>query len=205
MYSIGDLNFSNYAESDSAAEFDDSSFCEQSFENLNHDTISQFNEQTIHNNSINPDFDNIHLNSSLVQDPQLDILTDYGEITCLNLNSLMKASKEGGFEYGYQNYIGKEQKIYHYMKMRTEKSNHKIEEKKNCIKKIASGGISKKQSNKEAATRYRQKKNKEKEDLFTTRELYKKENNELKKKIEDIQTEINFVKNILVEMLLKKV
>lgn len=62
----------------------------------------------------------------------------------------------------------------------------------------------KKQSNKEAAIRYRQKKQKEKENLFHTRSLLEKENQELKSKIEDIQVEINFVKNILVEMLFKK-
>lgn len=64
--------------------------------------------------------------------------------------------------------------------------------------------VDKKQSNKEAAIRYRQKKMKEKFDLFKTRDGLKSENEDLKKKIEDIQLEISFVKNILVEMLLKK-
>jgi hypothetical protein len=64
--------------------------------------------------------------------------------------------------------------------------------------------VDKKQSNKEAAIRYRQKKMKEKYDLFKTRDGLKSENEDLKKKIEDIQLEISFVKNILVEMLLKK-
>lgn len=64
--------------------------------------------------------------------------------------------------------------------------------------------VDKKQSNKEAAIKYRQKKMKEKYDLFKTRDGLKSENEDLKKKIEDIQLEISFVKNILVEMLLKK-
>jgi len=46
---------------------------------------------------------------------------------------------------------------------------------------------------------------KEKFDLFKTRDGLKSENEDLKKKIEDIQLEISFVKNILVEMLLKKI
>lgn len=62
----------------------------------------------------------------------------------------------------------------------------------------------KKRSNKEAALRYRQKKLKQKEQLFCERDEYERENQVLKKKIDDIQVEINFVKNILVEMLLKK-
>jgi len=65
-------------------------------------------------------------------------------------------------------------------------------------------GKEKKQSNKEAAIRYRHKKTREKETLFHERDSFESENRELKKKIDDVQTEINFVKNILVEMLLKK-
>jgi hypothetical protein len=64
--------------------------------------------------------------------------------------------------------------------------------------------VDKKQSNKEAAIRYRQKKMKEKYDLFKTRDGLKSENEDLKKKIEDIQLEISLVKNILVELLIKK-
>ena len=80
-------------------------------------------------------------------------------------------------------------------------TNNNIEKKL----KTAFETTNKKQSNKEAAIRYRQKKIKERLDLFATRDNLKNENEDLKKKIQDIQLEISFVKNILVEMLLKKV
>lgn len=75
------------------------------------------------------------------------------------------------------------------------------------VKTMSSDGYDdevKKRSNKEAALRYRQKKLKQKEELFRERDEFERENQDLKKKIDDIQIEINFVKNILVEMLLKK-
>jgi len=62
----------------------------------------------------------------------------------------------------------------------------------------------KKESNKEAATRYRLKKLSEKDTLFETRMHLEKENDNVKKKIELAQTEINYLKNILVQMLLTK-
>lgn len=62
----------------------------------------------------------------------------------------------------------------------------------------------KKESNKEAATRYRLKKLSEKERLFETRMLLENENSEVKRKIEITQTEINYLKNLLVQMLLTK-
>ena len=77
-------------------------------------------------------------------------------------------------------------------------------EKSTRARRSPGEGSEKKQSNKEAAIRYRQKKTKEKETLFQERDSIERENRELKKKIDDVQTEINFVKNILVEMLLKK-
>jgi cyclic AMP-dependent transcription factor ATF-4 len=62
----------------------------------------------------------------------------------------------------------------------------------------------KKDANKEAATRYRLKKLSEKDQMFETRMLLEKENNEVKRRCELVQTEINYLKNILVQMLLTK-
>ena len=62
----------------------------------------------------------------------------------------------------------------------------------------------KKESNKEAATRYRLKKMNEKDQLFETRIHLEKENDQVKKKIELVQTEINYLKMLLVQMLLSK-
>jgi hypothetical protein len=62
----------------------------------------------------------------------------------------------------------------------------------------------KKESNKEAATRYRLKKLSEKDRLFETRVKLEKDNDQVKKRIELAQTEINYLKNLLVQMLLTK-
>ena len=62
----------------------------------------------------------------------------------------------------------------------------------------------KKESNKEAATRYRLKKLSEKDTMFDTRMHLEKENENVKKKIELAQTEISYLKNLLVQMLLTK-
>lgn len=62
----------------------------------------------------------------------------------------------------------------------------------------------KKDSNKEAANRYRLKKISEKDKLFETRFNLEKENDSVKRRIELVQTEINHLKNILVQMILTK-
>ena len=62
----------------------------------------------------------------------------------------------------------------------------------------------KKESNKEAATRYRLKKLSEKDKLFETRVKLEKDNDHVKKRIELVQTEISYLKNLLVQMLLTK-
>ncbi len=62
----------------------------------------------------------------------------------------------------------------------------------------------KKESNKEAATRYRLKKLNEKDQLFETRIQLEKENDQVKKKIELVQTEINYLKMLLCQMLMSK-
>lgn len=73
------------------------------------------------------------------------------------------------------------------------------------IKRVKSRArVDKKESNKAAAIRYRTKKLKEKDELFRECELYAKKNGELKKKIDDLQTEISFIKSLLVEALIKK-
>lgn len=62
----------------------------------------------------------------------------------------------------------------------------------------------KKESNKDAATRYRMKKISEKDQLFETRLFLEKQNDDVKKRIDHVQTEINYLKNLLVQMLLTK-
>lgn len=62
----------------------------------------------------------------------------------------------------------------------------------------------KKESNKEAATRYRLKKLSEKDRLFETRMCLENENSDVKRKIESTQTEINYLKSLLVQLLLTK-
>lgn len=70
--------------------------------------------------------------------------------------------------------------------------------------KIGDSGVNKRESNKAAANRYRLKKQKEKDDLFIECEMHERRNMELKRDIDDIQTEINCIKNLLVEALLSK-
>lgn len=62
----------------------------------------------------------------------------------------------------------------------------------------------KKDANKEAATRYRLKKLSEKDNIFETRMLMEKENDEIKRRCELVTTEINYLKSLLVQMLLTK-
>lgn len=62
----------------------------------------------------------------------------------------------------------------------------------------------KKDANKEAATRYRLKKLSEKDRIFETRLKLENENSEVKRRCELVQTEINYLKNLLVQMLLVK-
>jgi len=62
----------------------------------------------------------------------------------------------------------------------------------------------KKESNKEAASRYRTKKLSEKDSLFETKQHLEKQNDDVKKKIDHVQTEINYLKNIIVQMLMTK-
>lgn len=62
----------------------------------------------------------------------------------------------------------------------------------------------KKDANKEAATRYRLKKLSEKDQMFETRMMLEKENDEVKRRCELVNTEINYLKNLMVQMLLSK-
>lgn len=61
-----------------------------------------------------------------------------------------------------------------------------------------------KDSNKDAASRYRLKKINEKDHLFETRVNLEKENSDVKRRIDIVKAEINYLKNILVQMLLNK-
>lgn len=62
----------------------------------------------------------------------------------------------------------------------------------------------KKESNKEAATKYRLKKISEKDKLFETRFNLEKENDSKRRQIELVQAEINYLKTILVQFILTK-
>ena len=72
--------------------------------------------------------------------------------------------------------------------------------------KKSSGRIDKssKERNKEATQRYRSKKLVEREKLFADVAHYEKLNKQLKEKIEDIQSEVNLIKSLLVQVYLAK-
>jgi len=69
---------------------------------------------------------------------------------------------------------------------------------------ISGSGGDKKESNKAAATKYRMKKVREKGELFERRDELVKRNACMKKKIEDVQCEINYIKSLLLEALISK-
>ena len=62
----------------------------------------------------------------------------------------------------------------------------------------------KKQSNKDAATRYRMKKSTENSKLVETRVSLEQENEQVKKKIELAKTEISYLKNLIIQTILTK-
>lgn len=70
--------------------------------------------------------------------------------------------------------------------------------------KFSCGKVEKKESNKAAAIRYRSKKVNEKNQLFVECDLYTKKNVTLKQRIDELQTEISFIKSLLVEALIKR-
>jgi hypothetical protein len=72
------------------------------------------------------------------------------------------------------------------------------------LKKVKSGRINKRESNKVAAVRYRAKKTKERDLLFQECDFYEKNNNELKEKLSDVEHEIALIKNLLVQALTAK-
>jgi len=74
-----------------------------------------------------------------------------------------------------------------------------------AMKRVNRGGkVDKKESNKAAAVRYRCKMALEKDRLFAECELYEKKNSEIKSKIVDLEIEIDFIKNLLVQAFLTK-
>lgn len=72
------------------------------------------------------------------------------------------------------------------------------------LRRTRSRTIDKKESNKVAAIKYRTKKLKEKDQLFAECQIYAKKNDEMRKKILDCQSEISFIKSLLVEALIAK-
>lgn len=72
------------------------------------------------------------------------------------------------------------------------------------LKKVKSGRVNKRESNKVAAVRYRQKKNKERDVLFQECDIYEQKNHVLRDQIKDIDQEIGFIKNLLFQALHNK-
>lgn len=72
------------------------------------------------------------------------------------------------------------------------------------LKRTRARTIDKKQSNKVAAVKYRNKKLKERDELFAECEKYATRNTQLRKMIEETQTEISFIKSLLVEALIAR-
>ena len=81
-------------------------------------------------------------------------------------------------------------------------TNFKI--KNNPISRIKKSDIDKKAANKAATIRYRSKKQKERDELFAECEIYSARNKELKQKIENIRSEISCIKNLIIEIYIKK-
>lgn len=77
-------------------------------------------------------------------------------------------------------------------------------ENKPKIRKTRGRMIDKKESNKMAAIRYRTKKLKEKDQLFTECDEYALKIKEMRQKVADAQSEISFIKSLLVEALVLK-
>ena len=73
-------------------------------------------------------------------------------------------------------------------------------------RKVLQGRVEKsnKDKNNEATKRYRSKKQEQRKKLFDEVDHYEKLNKELKAKIEDIQTEVNLIKSLLVQVFLAK-
>lgn len=69
---------------------------------------------------------------------------------------------------------------------------------------MANEGSVKKESNKEAATRYRLKKLNEKDQLFEAKTQLEKQNEDVRREIDHVQTEIDYLKVVLVQMLVTK-
>lgn len=72
------------------------------------------------------------------------------------------------------------------------------------LKRTRARTIDKKQSNKVAAVKYRNKKLKERDELFAECDKYASRNAQLRKMIEETQTEISFIKSLLVEALIAR-
>lgn len=102
------------------------------------------------------------------------------------------------------NYSDDDNSQYSIMSPGNSSSNESYVVSKEKVKRVRGSRVDKRESNKAAATRYRNKKLKERDDLFTECDEYAKKNADLKSKIDDIQTEISFIKSLLVEALISK-
>jgi len=85
----------------------------------------------------------------------------------------------------------------------------RVEEKvdssgEDALRQVKTGRVNKRESNKIAAVRYRAKKTKQRDMLFKECEVYAEKNAVLKVKISDIEQEIGFIKNLLVQALTTK-
>lgn len=134
------------------------------------------------------------------------------ELTFSDLSELISDSvtpKEVPIEIPEQtiqsaNYSDDDNSQYSIMSPGNSSSNESYVTSKDKVKRVRGSRVDKRESNKAAATRYRNKKLKEREDLFTECDEYAKKNADLKSKIDDIQTEISFIKSLLVEALISK-
>jgi hypothetical protein len=90
-------------------------------------------------------------------------------------------------------------------KIKTDADHMDFENDNNTNSSHQSNGIIKKKfSNKDAATKYRMKKLDEKDKLFDTKTILERQNEDVKKQIDHVQTEVDYLKNFLVQMLLTK-
>lgn len=134
----------------------------------------------------------------------------------ISTNNLDSASNEKTFDdfnlflseckdIGLNNVIDLDEKSFQSLSFDTQSFlNKTVGEKKDESILLKRKPFDKRESNKAAAIRYRSKKLKEKDELFRECEYYSKKNELTRKKIDDLQSEISFIKSLLVEALLAK-
>jgi hypothetical protein len=80
----------------------------------------------------------------------------------------------------------------------------KIKKSTQQQKRLQRSILEKKEANKAATVRYRSKKVKERDELFAQVSEYSKKNLELKNRIENLQSEIGCIKNLIIQIYVKK-